>query len=128
MPSMSCRRSFAPFFKRFPGFALTSTVRAYLYPTVKHGAVSLLRTRRKVVPLDEEGPAPSFAEPSLPSEFSKTVERLSPPLKEVVYLRFALDFRLEEMAEALELPLGTVKSRLHNALKLLREDAELKKK
>jgi RNA polymerase sigma-70 factor (ECF subfamily) len=120
---------FLSFFKAFPGFRLTSTLRAYLYPVVRNCAISLLRKRKKVIPLSREAlEGIATVQPSLPAEFAETIQRLSPPLREVVYLRFALDFRLEEMAEALGLPVGTVKSRLHNALKLLREDADLKKK
>ena len=47
--------------------------------------------------------------------------------REVVRLRFALDMRLGEIAEALGLPQGTVKSRLHNALKTLRLQRETRK-
>ena len=119
---------FLSFFKAFPGFRLTSTLRGYLYPVVKNRSISLLRKRKKVVPLGQEAlEGIAAVRPSLPDEFTKTVRRLSPPQQEVVYLRFALDFRLEEMADALDVPVGTVKSRLHNALKKLREDAEKKK-
>jgi RNA polymerase sigma-70 factor (ECF subfamily) len=46
------------------------------------------------------------------------------PLKqrEVLLLRFVDGFSLDEIADALEIPLGTVKSRLHTALNTLRDD------
>ena len=46
--------------------------------------------------------------------------------REVLMLRFVDGFNLEEIANALEIPLGTVKSRLHNALKTLRDDPRTK--
>ncbi len=36
-------------------------------------------------------------------------------------MRFIDDMTLQEIADALNIPLGTVKSRLHHALKTLRE-------
>lgn len=42
--------------------------------------------------------------------------------REVVLMRFVDDMSLGEIAEALGIPLGTVKSRLHNALETLRHD------
>ncbi len=119
---------FLSFFKAFPGFRLTCTLRGYLYPLVKNRSISWLRKRKKVVPLHGDAlDGIAAVEPTLPDEFAKAVRRLSPPQREVVHLRFALDFRLEEMAEALDIPVGTVKSRLHSALKKLREEAEKKK-
>jgi len=47
---------------------------------------------------------------------------LSEAHREVVLLRFVDGLSLEEIAFATEAPLGTVKSRLHNALKLLRDN------
>ena len=46
--------------------------------------------------------------------------------REVVLLRFLEEMPLAEIADALEIPLGTVKSRLHNALELLRENPKIK--
>lgn len=45
---------------------------------------------------------------------------LSPELREAVALRFFADLPLEEIAAAQGVPLGTVKSRLHSAMKRLR--------
>jgi RNA polymerase sigma-70 factor (ECF subfamily) len=50
------------------------------------------------------------------------VARLSPEHRIVVALRFWRDMTLEQVAEVLDLPLGTVKSRLHYALRALRAE------
>ena len=44
--------------------------------------------------------------------------------REILELRFHHDLSYAEMAEALGIPIGTVRSRLHNALHLLREQLE----
>ncbi|KAB2334881.1 sigma-70 family RNA polymerase sigma factor [Cytobacillus depressus] len=41
-------------------------------------------------------------------------------LKEVIILRYLNDYSQEEVAKILEIPIGTVKSRIHSALKKLR--------
>jgi RNA polymerase sigma-70 factor (ECF subfamily) len=46
--------------------------------------------------------------------------------REVLLLRFVDGMNLDEIATAMEIPLGTVKSRLHNALALLRNDPRTK--
>jgi RNA polymerase sigma-70 factor (ECF subfamily) len=44
--------------------------------------------------------------------------------REVLTLRFEEEMKLEEIAVALALPLGTVKTRLHRALKALKRVLE----
>lgn len=116
------QETFTDLFDRFPGFVLTSSLRGYLYPVVKHRSISLLRKRRRVVPIDAARP-PEVSEPvwqpDPPGEFARIIEVLPTEQREVVRLRFALDLKLDEIAQALAVPLGTVKSRLHNALKAL---------
>ena len=46
--------------------------------------------------------------------------RLSEPLREVIELGVLQDLPYAEVAEVLEIPVGTVKSRMHNALKELK--------
>jgi RNA polymerase sigma-70 factor (ECF subfamily) len=49
---------------------------------------------------------------------------LSKKLREVVLLRFGADLTYEEIAEALAIPLGTVKRRLFVAMAKLREELD----
>jgi RNA polymerase sigma-70 factor (ECF subfamily) len=52
------------------------------------------------------------------------VRTLPPDQQLVVALRFWRDLPLEEIAERLDLPLGTVKSRLHYAMRALRKELD----
>lgn len=49
------------------------------------------------------------------------VTDLPPAFREVITLRFEEEMKLEEIAMALALPMGTVKTRLHRALKALKQ-------
>lgn len=116
------QETFEYLWAKLPDLHLTSTLRALLYPVIKHKSVDLLRRRRKEAPLDDVK-EPWSAQPTAPGQsvdFLNMLKGLAPEQREVVVLRFAYDFRLAEIAEALEIPLGTVKSRLHNALVDLR--------
>ncbi|WJQ82837.1 sigma-70 family RNA polymerase sigma factor [Brevibacillus brevis] len=57
-------------------------------------------------------------------EVIPAVENLSFKLKEIVVLRYYQNCSLEEIAAILQIPLGTVKSRHHLAMKKLREHFE----
>jgi RNA polymerase sigma-70 factor (ECF subfamily) len=50
----------------------------------------------------------------------QAVQQLNQKGQEVVYLRYFLEMSEAETAETLNIPPGTVKSRLHRALKQLR--------
>ncbi|MCH8879220.1 MAG: sigma-70 family RNA polymerase sigma factor [Planctomycetes bacterium] len=47
--------------------------------------------------------------------------------RETLLMRFVDDMTLQEIADALNIPLGTVKSRLHHALKTLRENGHIRR-
>lgn len=51
----------------------------------------------------------------------QAVRHLNQADQEIIYLRFFLELSLNEIAETLAIPIGTVKSRLHRALRRLRE-------
>jgi RNA polymerase sigma-70 factor (ECF subfamily) len=69
------------------------------------------------------------AAPELPGEhqLERRLERLPERLREVLVLRYYQDLGEAEIAEILDIPRGTVKSRLHTAVRaaraLLAEDA-----
>ncbi|OWR30524.1 RNA polymerase subunit sigma [Saccharibacillus sp. O23] len=55
---------------------------------------------------------------------AEQIERLPYKLKQIIVLRYLNDYSQEEMAETLNIPLGTVKSRIHTALERLRQEAD----
>ncbi|MFI5258387.1 MAG: RNA polymerase sigma factor [Candidatus Limnocylindrales bacterium] len=90
-----------------------------------------LRHRRGIRVLelnDETADAPSVSDPFRESlardEVGRLVRLLSADQQIVVGLRFWRDLPLEGIADRLSLPLGTVKSRLHYAMKTLRRELD----
>jgi len=73
--------------------------------------------------LDADIPAPPPSEnDSLRSGLAEVMTSLSPDQREVVLMRFVDDMTLAEIAQALRMPIGTVKSKLHRALERLQHD------
>ncbi|MFE6138175.1 sigma-70 family RNA polymerase sigma factor [Bacillus sp. NPDC057893] len=58
------------------------------------------------------------------SELVEVVQKLSYKHREVVIMRYFHEYSLDEIAALLQIPVGTVKSRLHTALKRLRTEME----
>jgi RNA polymerase sigma-70 factor (ECF subfamily) len=104
-------------------------MRAFLYPVIKHQCISFIRKRRKVVSIERHMPPEELTFiPTPPGEFDRLIKQLDQDQQELVQLRFGLGLRLGEIGAALGLPLGTIKSRLHNILKLLRKNHTQEKK
>ncbi len=116
----------------FPGFELRARFTTFLYPVVKNAALMALRRRRRSdgVAAPEELLAPgalALVQPDERTPLVKAIAALPEIHREVVLLRFGDELPLEAVAEALGIPLGTAKSRLHHALKALGADPALKK-
>jgi len=122
------QETFIYLLQKFPpsgdGLVLTARLRSLLYPVAKNLTITALKRRRR-----EERPA-GFDPDRLPDsrtldppreDLARIVEGLSAAHREVLLLRFVDGMRLKEIAEALEIPPGTVKSRLHFAVLRLRE-------
>jgi RNA polymerase sigma-70 factor (ECF subfamily) len=58
------------------------------------------------------------------AEVDSLLHVLNPDQRIVIGLRFWKDLSLQQIADMLDVPLGTVQSRLHYALRALREEAE----
>lgn len=96
----------------------------WLFRIAHNEAYSLLRRNRPETELDGD-PTPVSTSPRLaPIELTLAVEsamaRLSDDQREAVLLKIYQGFKFEEMAEILECPVSTVKSRLYTALDLLK--------
>ncbi len=106
---------------KFPGFRLSSSMASFLYPVVKNLSIEI---RRKSQRYRIGGQVPETASPAEPSasELEMVIAGLPEGQREVVLMRFVDDLSLAEIADALAIPLGTVKSRLHGAIETLRND------
>lgn len=122
---------FAYLLARFPGFRLTAGLRTYLYPFVRHIAIERQRKARRFTAADGEFdrlPAPETRRTdAADTDLAVVLATLPEGQREVLLLRFVDGMSLHAIAAALALPLGTVKSRLHNALATLREDARTRR-
>ena len=111
---------------KFPGFSLTASMTTFLYPVVKHLSLTLRSKNRRFTSDEEilrELPAPASKETqSSRSELADVLTVLPDEQREVLLMRFVDDMTLQEIATALNIPIGTVKSRLHHALQRLRHD------
>ncbi len=111
---------------KFPGFELTASMTTFLYPVVKHLSLTLRSKNRRFTSDEEilsEITAPvSKDTQSSRSELAAVLTVLPDEQREVLLMRFVDDMTLQEIATALNIPIGTVKSRLHHALQKLRHD------
>lgn len=97
----------------------------WLFRIAHNEAFSLLRKKRpETTELVWDPSVAGAVEGLFPVERNLAVERalgqLSPEQQEAVSLKIFQGFKFEEMAEILDLPLSTVKSRLYSALELLK--------
>jgi len=125
------QETFLYLLKKFPGFRLTAQMKTFLYPAVKNLSIAARRKTSRVQSTAAEQqhlaqlPATEIAFTNT-AELSAALGNLSEDHREVLLLRFVDDLSLAEIAAAAEVPLGTVKSRLHHALETLRSDERAK--
>jgi len=83
----------------------------------RHAAELRARSDAFTEPAQSDPPA----DPLLSKRLREAVATLPKKMRMVVLLRFQQEAKLEEIAEALGIPVNTVKSQLHRALAMLRE-------
>jgi len=113
--------------KKFPGFRLTANFKTFLYPAVRNLSIGIRRKTERYQASEadqrqlEQTPGPESYQTNI-EELNAVLAGLPEEQREVLLLRFVDGLSLAEIAKAMETPLGTVKSRLHNALQSLRQD------
>ena len=97
----------------------------WLFRIAHNEAYSLLRRRKPEVEVADQPPASAPGSRMLPVETSLAVasalQRLSEDQREAVVLKIYEGFKFEEIAEILECPASTIKSRVYTGLDLLKE-------
>jgi RNA polymerase sigma-70 factor (ECF subfamily) len=125
------QETFLYLLRKFPGFRLTASLKTFLYPAVRNLSIAARNKTGRYQTTTAElerientaAPEPAVAGAG---DLAFVLAGLSEEHREVLLLRFVDCLSLAEIAEAIEIPLGTVKSRLHNALELLRQDERTK--
>jgi len=119
------QETFGYVIRKFPGFKLTAAMTTFLYPVVRNCALAIRRKRHRSgsdAMLDELPTYPAETVDQSREQIAELIAKIPPGQREVLLMRFVDDMELSEIAAALAIPLGTVKSRLHNALATLREN------
>jgi RNA polymerase sigma-70 factor (ECF subfamily) len=96
--------------------------RAYLFGVARNISADALRGARpqEVLLGEAAGAEEERADPRLDS-MREAIGRLNPAWRQVLELRLRQELAYEEIAQMLNIPVGTVRSRLHHAVKNLRE-------
>ena len=106
-----------------------SSFKTWLYRIAVNQCRSLRDARPSVQSADDEqrtpdprdGPPEAAQAADQQARLQGAIEQLTPPQREVILLCYHQGLTHEQAAEIIDIPLGTLKSRLHAALKGLRE-------
>lgn len=101
--------------------AVSVSARAYVFGIARHVGSDALRGVRPTEEFKEMAAA-TAAEPDERVEaMHAAIESLPEPQRETLRLRLREELSYEEIAEVLDVPIGTVRSRLHGAVRRLQE-------
>jgi len=127
-----CQQAFMKAFEHLSSYDPDRKFFSWLYRVAVNESINYLKARRPHEQLDEsfEHPRPNPAEHFEVLEewkhLHEAILELEPNYRAVVILRHFVHFSYEEIAEILNVPEKTVKSRLFTARQLLREALEAK--
>lgn len=127
-----CQRSFEKAFMNIDRYNAQYAFSTWLYNIAQNEAIDHLRRSRTAinsVPISSERVALEVLASSTPEEefiidqavrdLTTGIQNLPESYREVAELRFIRDYAYEDIARELHLPLGTVKTRISRARKLL---------
>jgi RNA polymerase sigma factor (sigma-70 family) len=128
------QETFIQAWQRLPSYRPRSSLRNWLYRIAVNTAIDMLRKEKRILPGEIENMNLMVSEPG-PEAMATNLERtemvqeailaLPDASRAVLVLREFEDLSYKEIAESLDIPVGTVMSRLNYARKLLREKLEV---
>ena len=115
------QEAFMAALRALPRFDRSRPLRPWLHRIVVNRAIDWARARKLRAEVDFDALPEAAAPPDVTGleELGVALARLSPEHRAVVVMRYLLEFTPGEIAEALELPRGTVNSRLRRGLDAL---------
>ncbi|MBN1313342.1 MAG: sigma-70 family RNA polymerase sigma factor [Anaerolineae bacterium] len=128
MAEDAAQEAFIRAWQHLPGYQPRSPFRNWLYRIATNVALDVLRGEKQTVdvdalPLAASGPSPEAAVENMErAEYVRqTVLALPPASRAVLVLREYEELSYQEIADTLDIPIGTVMSRLSYARKLMLE-------
>ena len=131
----AAQETFIQAWLRLQSYRPQASLRNWLYRIAVNTAIDMLRKEKRILPgavedmnLMDKEPGPEALVASMQRTEAVQVAILSLPdaSRAVIVLREFESLSYQEIAEALEIPVGTVMSRLNYARKLLREKLEVR--
>ena len=130
----AAQETFIQAWLRLSSYRPQASLRSWLYRIAVNSAIDMLRKEKRIMPgavedlrLTDSGPGPeamvaSYERTELVQE---AIQSLPDASRGVLVLREYEGLSYQEIAETLDIPVGTVMSRLNYARKLLREKLEV---
>lgn len=127
------QQAFIKAFRSLASFDPSFSFRSWIMSIASRTAIDFLRKRRlETVSLDEIGetrskgttPEAELARKETRQSIDRAVDSLPPEYRIAILLRHMEGLSYEEMARVLDLPMGTVKSRVYRGREILRKTLE----
>jgi RNA polymerase sigma-70 factor (ECF subfamily) len=131
----AAQETFTQAWQRLPSYHPRSSLRNWLYRIAINTAIDMLRKERRILPGEiedlnlrdtEPGPEALVASSQQTETVQEAILALPDASRTVLVLREFEGLSYKEIAESLEVPVGTVMSRLNYARKLLRDKLEVR--
>ena len=113
--------TFVQALRRLDRLKAATSPRAWLFGIARHLSLTAHRRRRPTTQIDADLPATvEQVDPRL-EVMRQAITELPEQQRQTLELRLREEMSYEEIAAALDIPLGTVRSRLHHAVRRLRK-------
>lgn len=122
-------------FSRADSTSPINNVAGFVYHAIRNKIIDALRTRKQTVSVEDEsesrlldfmeqfyGKADNAYSESMKEELIRCIARLKPHYKQIIIAIDFEGFSYKELAEQFDVPEGTLMSRRHRALSLLKEE------
>jgi RNA polymerase sigma-70 factor, ECF subfamily len=114
--------------RALPRFRGEASVETWIYRIVANTSINYLNKRNRYKKLKEVLSTLRFVEDEVDVEIDeslfKPLEKLNPQQRMIVLLSDVEEIKLDDIAEMLRIPVGTVKSNLHRAREIIKKEVE----
>ena len=127
----ACQEIWIDVWRGLPSFIAGHAFRPWLLSVAAHRCHKFLRQRYHAQSIFSETVIPDLVDPATPlsaifqsetrQELYRAIKLLPREHQQVITLRYFADLDLAEIATVLNVPIGTIKSRLHRAIATLRQ-------